>query len=73
MACTETGLKTCERPAVFTLKPLRGEEEEEEEEEGVNEGHGSRRRVMVRDVNKEWTQLVHGTIQDSDQWNIPQA
>lgn len=23
MACTETGLKTCERPAVFTLKPLR--------------------------------------------------
>lgn len=22
MACTETGLKTCDRPAVFTLKPL---------------------------------------------------
>lgn len=22
MACTDTGLKTCDRPAVFTLKPL---------------------------------------------------
>lgn len=71
MACTETGLKTCERPAVVTLKPLR--RKKGGEEEGVSEGHEWRRRVMVQDVNKGWTQLVHGTIQDSDQWNIPQA
>lgn len=24
-------------------------------------------------VNTDWTRLVHGTIQDSDQWNIPPA
>lgn len=71
MACTETGLKTCERPAVVTLKPLR--RKKGGGGEGVSEGHEWRRRVMVQDVNKGWTQLVHGTIQDSDQWNIPQA
>lgn len=32
MACTETGLKTCERPAVLTLKPLKEEGEERGEE-----------------------------------------
>lgn len=25
------------------------------------------------DVNTDWTRLVHGTIQDTDQWNIPPA
>lgn len=24
-------------------------------------------------VNTDWTRLVHGTIQDSEQWNIPPA
>ena len=24
-------------------------------------------------VNTDWTRLVHGTIQDTDQWNIPPA
>lgn len=53
-----------------------------EASEGRKEGgrRGRRRgvsrlrwRVMVQDVNNEWTQLVHGTIQNSHQWNIPQA
>lgn len=38
MACTETGLKTCERPAVFTLKPLR----KKGRRRGVSEGGGLR-------------------------------
>lgn len=39
MACTETGLKTCERPAVLTLKPLK-EGRKEEGEEGGEESAG---------------------------------
>lgn len=31
MACTETGLKTCERPAVLTLKPLKGKKRRRKE------------------------------------------
>lgn len=71
MACTETGLKTCERPAVFTLKPLRKKRRRKEtKEERSQRGW---RIAMERDVNNDWTQLVHGTIQNSHQWNIPHA
>lgn len=76
MACTETGLKTCERPAVLTLKPLKEGRKEggrRGRRRGVSEGGRLRWRVMVQDVNNEWTQLVLGTIQNSHQWNIPQA
>lgn len=38
MACTDTGLKTCDRPAVVTLKPLGEEEEEESEDQAVEVG-----------------------------------
>lgn len=67
MACTDTGLKTCDRPAVFTLKPL--------------ERKRRRRKISLRldgdeqsgDVNTHWTRLAHGTFQDTNQWNIPPA
>lgn len=37
MACTETGLKTCERPAVFTLKPLRRKKRRDKESPRVTD------------------------------------
>lgn len=40
MACTETGLKTCERPAVFTLKPLRRKKRKEKESARVRDRDG---------------------------------
>lgn len=71
MACTDTGLKTCDRPAVFTLKPLvrrkrRRVKIRQWRWEVGGEGGGGRK----EDVNTDWTQLVHGAIH---RWNIPPA
>lgn len=63
MACTDTGLKTCDRPAVVTLKPLvmgRGEEEKEEEKIRWRPGRKHRPR---------WASCS-GAIHP---WNIPLA
>lgn len=76
MACTETGLKTCDRPAVLTLKPL------------VRRKRRRRRRrrgksslSLVGDSESDRGGREHRlppgsfmwTMQDTDQQNIPPA